>query len=103
MWLFLFPIKLDEIIPSAGRGAVEHALAAWSYDNCQRPTSLPLWKRPHLTGRERQAQAQGGLEERHQDACTNKPAFGLVQVSVLEGGDGADAGWPSVLGKNNIR
>lgn len=42
------------------------------------------------------------FKHRPQDAGTNKPAAGLVQVSVLEGGDGADAGRPPVLGKNNI-
>ena len=28
---------------------------------------------------------------------------GLVQVSVLEGGDGADSGWSATCGQNNLR
>lgn len=87
---------------SASGGADERALADRSYDSRLCPTSLPRWKTPHLTGREKQIQPQGESDHRAQDAGANKPAFGLVQVSVLEGGDGADVGRPAVLGKNNI-
>ena len=44
----------------------------------------------------------GKREHRRQDAGSREPAAGLVQVPVLEGGDGADAGRPPVLGENNI-
>ena len=48
------------------------------------------------------ATTTGERDHRPQDAGTNKSAFGLVQVSVLEGGNGADVGRPAVLWKNNI-
>lgn len=67
------------------------------------PLPFPTGKTPHLTGRKtKQVHHQGSADHRPQDAGTNKPAFGLDQVSVLEGGDGVDAGRPAVLGENNI-
>ncbi|CAG5980207.1 ADP-ribosylation factor-like protein 8B-A [Menidia menidia] len=43
-------------------GALSSAVGAgWSYDSCLCPISLPRWKTPHLTGRERQIPPQGSV------------------------------------------
>lgn len=47
-------------------------------------------------------EAEGESERPTEDAGTNKPDSGLVQVSVLERRDGTDAGRPPVLGKNDV-
>lgn len=65
------------------------------------PLLFPSWKTP--PDREGEIETTTGeCDHRPQDADTNKPASGLVQVYVLEGGDGVDARRPPVLGEDNI-
>ncbi len=53
--------------------------------------------------REQQQQQQQQIRtEPHHDRALQQAA-GLVQGALLEGGDGADAGRPAVLGKNHLR
>lgn len=52
--------------------------------------------------REQQQQQQHIRTEPHHDRALQQAA-GLVQGALLEGGDGADAGRPAVLGENHLR
>lgn len=63
----------------------------------------PTGKKPHLSASDREGETDKNIRKVNtEDAGANKPALGLVQGFVLEGGDGADAGRPPILGKNNI-
>lgn len=88
-------------------GAVGHVLCwliIWQLPASYFPSPLEKKNKKIATSdREGDADTNAGeCEHRPQDAGADKPAPGLVQVPVLEGGDGADAGRPPVLGKNNI-